>query len=105
MQGKAAKFCPSKIVILFSAGNGLNFAVDNNLAFEIPLNNVSHTTTSKNEVTLEFHQNDDAAVSLIELRFHIPTGETNPDKDTDQVQVLSCFLLTWDIYFGMPISL
>lgn len=67
-------------------GNGLNFAVDNNLAFEIPLNNVSHTTTSKNEVTLEFHQNDDAAVSLIELRFHIPTGETNPDKDTDQVQ-------------------
>ncbi|RWS09443.1 FACT complex subunit SSRP1-like protein [Dinothrombium tinctorium] len=26
-----------------------------------------------NTVTLEFHQNDDAAVSLMELRFHIPT--------------------------------
>lgn len=65
-------------------GNGLNFAVDNNLAFEIPLNNVSHTTTSKNEVTLEFHQNDDAAVSLIELRFHIPSEQNNPDKDPVQ---------------------
>ena len=66
-------------------GNGLNFAVDNNLAFEIPLNNVSHTTTAKNEVTLEFHQNDDAAVSLIELRFHIPTDQNNPENDTVQV--------------------
>lgn len=54
-------------------GNALNFEVDKNMAFEIPLTNVSHTTTNKNEVTLEFHQNDDAAVSLMELRFHIPS--------------------------------
>lgn len=65
-------------------GNGLNFVIDNNLAFEIPLNNVSHTTTAKNEITLEFHQNDDAAVSLMELRFHIPGDQANPDKDTVQ---------------------
>ncbi|XP_053375271.1 FACT complex subunit SSRP1-like isoform X1 [Mercenaria mercenaria] len=63
-------------------GNGLNFVIDNNLAFEIPLNNVSHTTTAKNEITLEFHQNDDAAVSLMELRFHIPGDPANQEKDT-----------------------
>jgi len=51
--------------------NALNFKVDNNLAFEIPLNNVMNATSSKNEVTVEFHPNDDAAVSLIEVRFHI----------------------------------
>ncbi|ESP04179.1 hypothetical protein LOTGIDRAFT_207546 [Lottia gigantea] len=64
-------------------GNGLDFNIDNSLAFEIPLGNVSHSTTSKNEVTLEFHQNDDAAVSLTELRFHIPT---DPTSETDAVQ-------------------
>jgi hypothetical protein len=30
--------------------------------------------TTKNEVTLEFHQNDDAAVSLYEMRFHVPNA-------------------------------
>ncbi|XP_052244926.1 FACT complex subunit SSRP1-like isoform X2 [Dreissena polymorpha] len=63
-------------------GNGLNFVIDNNLAFEIPLNNVSQSTPAKNEITLEFHQNDDAAVSLMELRFHIPSDQNNPDADT-----------------------
>ena len=53
-------------------------------AFEIPLGNVSHSITGKNEVTLEFHQNDDAAVSLMELRFHIP-ADSNTDTDTVQV--------------------
>ncbi|CAG2170060.1 unnamed protein product, partial [Oppiella nova] len=42
-------------------------------AFEVPLLNVSHCTTAKNEVTLEFHHNDDAPNSLMEMRFHIPT--------------------------------
>jgi structure-specific recognition protein 1 len=42
-------------------------------AFEVPLSNVSHCTTGKNEVTLEFQQNDEAPVSLMEMRFHIPT--------------------------------
>ncbi|KAK3580815.1 hypothetical protein CHS0354_025160 [Potamilus streckersoni] len=60
-------------------GNSLNFLVDNVCAFEIPLNNVSHSVAAKNEVTIEFHQNDDAAVSLTELRFHIPSDNTDKD--------------------------
>ncbi|XP_064613506.1 FACT complex subunit SSRP1-like isoform X2 [Liolophura sinensis] len=65
-------------------GNSLSFNVDKKTAFEVPLGNVSHSTTAKNEVTLEFHQNDDAAVSLMEMRFFIPTDSTQPDKDTVQ---------------------
>jgi structure-specific recognition protein 1 len=65
-------------------GNSLSFEVDHKQAFEVPLGNVSHTTTLKNEVTLEFHQNDDAAVSLMEMRFHIPSDTTNSDKDPVQ---------------------
>lgn len=64
-------------------GSVLSFDVDRNSAYEIPLSNVSHCTTAKNEVTLEFHQNDDAAVSLMELRFHIPT---DPNSETDPIQ-------------------
>ncbi|XP_025092777.1 FACT complex subunit SSRP1-like [Pomacea canaliculata] len=65
-------------------GNALNFEVDQHVAFEVPLTNVSHSTTSKNEVTLEFHQNDDAAVHLTELRFHVPSDPSNPDNDPVQ---------------------
>ena len=66
--------------------------IDNNLAFELPLNNVSTTTTAKNEITLEFHQNDDAAVSLMEIRFHIPGDPANQEVDTVQVSLcLLCF--------------
>lgn len=64
---------------LFAIGNSLEFEVDNNIAFDIPLSNVSHGTTNKNEVTIEFHQNDDAAVSLMELRFHIPSNANEVD--------------------------
>lgn len=65
-------------------GNSLEFKVDNNLAFEIPLSNVTNAFTAKNEVTIEFHQNDDASVSLMEVRFHIPP---DPDPETDAVIV------------------
>lgn len=65
-------------------GSVLSFDIDaKSSAYEIPLGNVSHCTTAKNEVTLEFHQNDDAAVSLMELRFHVPT---DPNSDTDPIQ-------------------
>uniref|UniRef100_V5IJS3 FACT complex subunit SSRP1 n=1 Tax=Ixodes ricinus TaxID=34613 RepID=V5IJS3_IXORI len=65
-------------------GSVLSFDIDSkSSAYEIPLGNVSHCTTAKNEVTLEFHQNDDAAVSLMELRFHVPT---DPNSDTDPIQ-------------------
>ena len=30
-------------------------------------------TSGKNEVVLEFHQSEDVSLSLVEMRFHIPT--------------------------------
>ncbi|XP_077299620.1 structure specific recognition protein [Arctopsyche grandis] len=59
----------------------LSFNVGSRTAFEIPLNNVSQCNTGKNEITLEFHQNDDTPVSLMEMRFHIPTSEMAGDLD------------------------
>ncbi|XP_062377395.1 FACT complex subunit SSRP1 [Sardina pilchardus] len=59
----------------------LSFEVSDTPAFEIPLASVSQCTTGKNEVTLEFHQNDDAEVSLMEVRFYVPpsTGDDGMD--------------------------
>ncbi|KAF0758454.1 Uncharacterized protein FWK35_00016394 [Aphis craccivora] len=62
-------------------GSILSFDIGNLTAFEIPLNNVSQCTTGKNEVTLEFHQNDETPVSLCEMRFHIPSAELAGDQD------------------------
>lgn len=76
----------------------MEFEVHNKEAFEIPLGNVSHTTTSKNEVTLEFHQNDDAAVSLVEMRFHIP-AEQNPEGDPVEVCAVVIVILKSDRWF------
>lgn len=64
-------------------GDVLSFNINEKSAFEIPLSNVSQCTTGKNEVTLEFHQNDDAPVSLMEMRYHIPVTESS---DTDPVE-------------------
>lgn len=64
--------------------NAMDFEIDGKPAFEIPLSNVSHSITSKNEVTVEFHPNDDAPVSLMELRFHIP-ADSNSTEDPVQV--------------------
>ncbi|GLH09484.1 FACT complex subunit Ssrp1 [Gryllus bimaculatus] len=62
-------------------GSVLSFDVGSHTGFEIPLNYVSQCTTGKNEVTLEFHQNDDASVGLMEMRFHIPASELAGDVD------------------------
>ncbi|XP_052753294.1 FACT complex subunit Ssrp1 [Galleria mellonella] len=62
-------------------GAVLSFNVGSNTAFEIPLHYVSQCNTGKNEVTLEFHQNDDTPISLMEMRFHIPTNELAGDMD------------------------
>ncbi|XP_047991115.1 FACT complex subunit Ssrp1 [Leguminivora glycinivorella] len=62
-------------------GAVLSFNVGSNTAFEIPLHYVSQCNTGKNEVTLEFHQNDDTPASLMEIRFHIPTSELAGDMD------------------------
>ncbi|CAK9814148.1 FACT complex subunit Ssrp1 [Anthophora quadrimaculata] len=64
-------------------GSVLSFDVGHHTAFEIPLYDVSQCNTGKNEVTLEFHQNDDAPVSLMEMRFHIPISDS---VDQDPVE-------------------
>ena len=56
-------------------GTSLSFEVGKADAFEIPLPAVQQCTAGKNEVALEFHANDDSAVSLSEIRFHIPASE------------------------------
>ncbi|XP_028418489.1 FACT complex subunit SSRP1-like [Dendronephthya gigantea] len=59
----------------------LSFDVDNKPAFEIPLKDVSAATTGKNEVTLEFHQHDDAEIALMEMRFYVPPNNDGTDAD------------------------
>lgn len=58
------------------------FTVGDSPAFEIPLVDVAQCVQQKNEVTLEFHQDDTASSvdseSLVELRFYFP-----PDGDVD----------------------
>nr|CAG4642375.1 EOG090X02Z1 [Evadne anonyx] len=60
-------------------GSTMSFEIGNLTSFEIPLSNVSQCTTGKNEVTLEFHQNDEAPVSLMEMRFHIQGSDGGDD--------------------------
>ncbi|XP_033063411.1 FACT complex subunit SSRP1 isoform X1 [Trachypithecus francoisi] len=60
------------LISAFLTGQLLSFDIGEQPVFEIPLSNVSQCTTGKNEVTLEFHQNDDAEVSLMEVRFYVP---------------------------------
>lgn len=64
-------------------GDVLSFNIGEKTAFEIPLSNVSQCNTGKNEITLEFHQNDDAPVSLMEMRYHIPTTEAADNDPVD----------------------
>ncbi|VDM96162.1 unnamed protein product [Thelazia callipaeda] len=66
-------------------GQVLEFEVDDKTCFEIPLSNVSNCTAGKSEAALEFHQSDDCSVSLMEMRFHIPT-DPDADEDIDQVE-------------------
>lgn len=64
-------------------GSVLSFDCDRKTNFEIPLHHVSQCTTGKNEVTIEFHQNDDAPASLMEMRMHIPTSESAESDPVD----------------------
>jgi structure-specific recognition protein 1 len=49
--------------------DALSFDLDGKTAFEVPLRNVSNTSVAKNEAHLQFHQNEDAAISLMEIRY------------------------------------
>ena len=80
----------------------MDFEVGKGVAFEVPLGNVSHSVTNKNEVTLEFHQNDDAAVSVTELRFHVPSDVT---EETNAVEAsfifVFCIILMFYSFLGL----
>lgn len=65
------------------AGDVLSFDINEKTAFEIAISNVSQCNQGKNEITLEFHQNDDAPVSLMEMRYHIPTTEASENDPVD----------------------
>ncbi|XP_067633596.1 FACT complex subunit Ssrp1 isoform X1 [Eurosta solidaginis] len=67
-------------------GSALSFDKDSKTIFEIPLQHVSQCMTGKNEVTLEFHQSDDAPVGLLEMRFHIPAVESAEDDPVESFQ-------------------
>lgn len=70
-------------------GSALRFDVDEKLAFEVPLRYVSQCTTGKNEVIMEFHQQEEATVNLTEMRFHVPSTAENPDPtEAFQEQVM-----------------
>lgn len=62
-------------------GSSLAFEVDEKPAFIVPLKDVSQATTGKNEVTLEFHQHDDAQICLMEMRFYIPATTDGSTED------------------------
>ncbi|CAF1121710.1 unnamed protein product [Adineta ricciae] len=68
--------------VSFGSGN-LAFEVDHKQAFEVPLKNVSNSNKGKNEITLQFHQADDAKVSLMEVRFYVPPGDVDGDAVED----------------------
>ena len=59
-------------------GDELQFTLDDGKpSFDIPLGNVSNCVQNKNEVTLEFHQNDATnQITMMECRFHMPFGKT-----------------------------
>lgn len=48
---------------------------------------MSQCATGKNEVTLEFHQNDDTEVSLMEVRFYVPPNQTDERSDPVEVRI------------------
>ena len=52
----------------------------------------------KNEVTLEFHQHDDAQVSLMEMRFYIPGGD---GSDVDPVKVSLLWISTLTEHYNL----
>ena len=58
-------------------GNILRFEVENQPDFEIPLSSVSNCTPGKNEVAIALHQYDDAPISLMEMRFHVPDPDNS----------------------------
>lgn len=71
-------------------GEALSFNIDNSgTAFELPLNAVSDCTSTKNEVVLSFHHNDDATVGMTDMRLYMPPGAGEDAIKAFVEQVLS----------------
>uniref|UniRef100_A0AC35UEQ7 FACT complex subunit SSRP1 n=1 Tax=Rhabditophanes sp. KR3021 TaxID=114890 RepID=A0AC35UEQ7_9BILA len=74
-------------------GKTMEFNIDGQLAFEVPLSTISNCNGQKNEAILEFHNNDDALVSLAEMRFHMPQ---DPDaEETDRVEEFKAAIMKY----------
>lgn len=71
-------------------GEALSFNIDGSgTAFEIPLTAVSDCTSTKNEVILSFHHNDDATVGMTDMRLYMPSGGGEDAVKTFVERVLS----------------
>eukprot|EP00093_Oithona_nana_P006629 06629.XXX_36124_33230_1 [CDS] Oithona nana genome sequencing. len=64
-------------------GGLMTFEIGKADGFEVPLSYVNQCISGKNEATLEFHLNDDAAVNLSEMRFYIPGSELAGDDPVE----------------------
>ncbi|CAI5444757.1 unnamed protein product [Caenorhabditis angaria] len=62
-------------------GKNIEFGWEDKRIYEIPCTNVSQVLANKNEAVLEFHQNEDAPVALMEMRFHMPVDAEDEDHD------------------------
>ncbi len=65
------------------------FEQEGRQAYELPLKNISNTAVTKNEAVLQFNQNEDASVSLMEIRYHIPSAASfggDPENEEEPAQ-------------------
>ncbi|MBZ3873751.1 FACT complex subunit SSRP1 [Sciurus carolinensis] len=69
----------------------LSFDVGDQPVFETSLSNVSQGTTGKSGVTLEFHQNDDSEVALMQVCFYVPPTQ---EDGVDPVQAFAQSVLS-----------
>ncbi len=65
-------------------GSVMKFEIGKSDGFEVPLKYVNQCVTAKNEASMEFHLNDDAAVNLAEMRFYIPGSELAGDDPVEE---------------------
>ncbi|EFO84948.1 hypothetical protein CRE_03995 [Caenorhabditis remanei] len=66
-------------------GKNILFSSEKQPLFEIPCTNVSQCVANKNEAILEFHQNENIPVSLMEMRLYMPVDPEMEDE-TDKVE-------------------
>ncbi|CAH8856501.1 unnamed protein product [Trichobilharzia szidati] len=85
-------------------GDVLEFSVKNAMCFEVPLSNVANAVLNKNEIIFEFHPNDEAEISLSEMRLYTPGTEADREgkapliyskvtQKADIIQVTGEFLI------------